>query len=138
MAELKTRPNRKSVRKFLAAIADEARRRDALEVAEMMERATGEKPRMWGDSIVGFGKYRYEYASGRSGEWPLTGLSPRKQALTLYIMSGFDRYPELMSKLGKYTTGKSCLYIKKLDDVHRPTLKKLIRLSARHTAAGGA
>ena len=84
---------------------------------EMMQELTGEKPEMWGPSIVGFGSYHYKYASGREGDWFLTGFSPRKQSLTLYIMSGFSRYEELMEKLGKYKTGKSCLYIKKLEDV---------------------
>ena len=92
-----------------------------------MREVTGFEPMMWGDSIVGYGSYRYKYASGRTGEWPLVGFSPRKQNLTLYIMSGFTRYDSLVEKLGKYKTGKSCLYIKKLEDVDRPTLEELVR-----------
>lgn len=86
---------------------------------------------MWGTSIVGFGSYRYKYASGREGVWPLTGFSPRKRSLTLYIMTGFDQYPELMANLGAYTTGKSCLYIKRLADVDIETLRALVEASVR-------
>ncbi|MGD8700770.1 MAG: DUF1801 domain-containing protein, partial [Gemmatimonadales bacterium] len=93
---------------------------------------TGEQPEMWGDSIVGFGTYRYEYESGRSGEWFLTGFSPRKANLTLYIMSGFSRYQELLRKLGKHKTGKSCLYINHLDDIDMKVLRRLIRESVAH------
>ena len=84
---------------------------------------------MWGDSIIGFGSYRYKYASGREGEWCLTAFSPRKQNLTIYIMTGFDKYDGLMKKLGKHKTGKSCLYIKKLDDIDTEVLKELITQS---------
>jgi hypothetical protein len=136
MAELKTRPTRASVDKFLKQIADETRREDCFKVAKMMEEITGEKPTMWGPSIVGFGTYHYKYASGREGDWPITAFSPRKQDLTLYIMAGFKQYPELMEKLGKHSTGKSCLYIKRLSDIHVPTLKKLIRESVKKTRAG--
>ena len=90
---------------------------------------------MWGTSIVGFGSYHNRYASGREGDWPLTGFSPRKQALTLYIMAGFQRYPELMKKLGKYSTGSSCLYLKRLADVDLAVLETLIRESIRHLKA---
>ena len=137
MAELKTQKNRASVAKFLNSVENEQRRRDAKEVAKIMKDITGENPVMWGDSIVGFGEYHYRYATGREGDWLATGLSPRKQALTLYIMAGFDGYPELMDKLGKYKTGKGCLYINKLDDVHLPTLKQLIRRSYRHVKKHG-
>lgn len=132
MAELKTRPTRQSVTAFIKGIPDARRREDCRAVAVMMEEATGSKPEMWGTSIVGFGRYHYAYASGREGDWFLTGFSPRKQNLTLYIMPGFERYAERMEQLGKYTTGKSCLYIKSLDDIHLPTLKKLIRESVQH------
>ena len=131
MAELKTKQNDQSVEKFLNTIKDAGRREDCYEVAKLMEEATGSKPKMWGASIVGFGSYRYKYASGREGDWPLIGFSPRKQNLTLYLMSGFDGYIELMKKLGKHSTAKSCLYIKRLDDIHLPTLKKLIRESVK-------
>ena len=97
-----------------------------------MSKVTGEPPKMWGSSIVGFGTYHYRYESGREGDFMEVGFSPRKAALTLYIMSGFDGAPELMEKLGRYKTGKSCLYVKKLDDVHRPTLKKLVQRSVKY------
>lgn len=132
MAELKTKQTKESVEKFLNQVSDEARREDCFQIARMMEEITGDKPKMWGPSIVGFGSYYYKYASGHEGEWPITGFSPRKQDLTLYIMPGFAEYRELMEQLGKHRTGKSCLYIKRLSDVHVPTLKKLIRASVKH------
>lgn len=132
MAELKTKPTTESVSKFLKAVDDPQRREDCLAVAKLMEDVTGEKPRLWGTSIVGFGSYTYTNTTGKPAEWPLVGFSPRKQNLTLYIMPGFDQYDELMSKLGKHSCGKSCLYLKRLDDVHIPTLKKLIKESVKH------
>ena len=131
MAELKTKPTNASVEAFLNKVADEARREDCFAVARMMEEITGNKPQMWGDAIVGFGSYHYKYASGQEGDWPIIGFSPRKNDLTLYIMPGFQRYADLMAQLGKHRTGKSCLYIKRLSDVHTPTLKKLIRESVK-------
>ena len=139
MAELKTKPTQESVKEFLNQIPDEERRKDCLAVAKIMEEITGSKPKMWGPSIVGFGTYHYKYASGREGDWMITGFSPRKKDLTLYIMMGFEKHPELMKQLGKHGTGKSCLYIKRLSDIHLPTLKKLIKQSVKqlqdHTAA---
>ena len=132
MAENKTKPTRGSVEKFLNSIKDEKVRRDTFALLEVFQQVTKEEPKMWGSSIVGFGQYHYRYASGREGDSALTGFSPRKQNLTLYIMGGFDNYGELMGNLGKYTTGKACVYIKTLDDVHLPTLKKLIRESVKH------
>lgn len=132
MAELKTKQTEQSVDKFLKTVEDETRRKDCLAVAKLMEGVTGLKPKMWGPSIVGFGSYHYKYASGQEGDWPITAFSPRKQNLTLYIMPGFDRYDELMKKLGKHSTGKSCLYIKRLDDIHLPTLKKLVSESVKY------
>ena len=132
MAEAKTKPTRSSVRKFLESVDNEKRRADCFTVLEIMKQITGEEPKMWGPSIVGFGSYHFKYASGREGDWPLAGFSPRKQALTLYIMAGFSQYDDLMAKLGKHTTGVSCLYIKSLDDVHLPTLKRLIRESVKY------
>jgi hypothetical protein len=129
MAELKTTRNNASVSAFLDAIKDECRRADCKAVARLMQKMTGEKPKMWGTSIVGFGSYHYVYASGREGDWPITGFSPRAQALTLYIMSGFDGEPALMKKLGKYKTGKSCLYVKSLADVDVAVLEELVRRS---------
>ena len=94
-----------------------------------MKTITGEEPKMWGSSIIGFGAYHYKYDSGREGDMPKVGFSPRKQSLTLYIMNGFDRYEELMEKLGKHKTGKSCLYVNKLADIDEGVLKELITLS---------
>ncbi|HJU92279.1 MAG TPA: DUF1801 domain-containing protein [Pyrinomonadaceae bacterium] len=131
MAELKTKPTQASVKEFLNQIPDKERRDDCFAVAKMMEEITGDKPKMWGPSIVGFGTYHYKYASGREGDWPIAAFSPRKKDLTLYIMMGFEKQPELMKQLGKHSTGKSCLYIKRLSDIHIPTLKKLIKLSIK-------
>lgn len=129
MTEPKTRLNHASVDEFIDAINDDARRADCRAVATLMQKVTGEKPKMWGTSIVGFGTYHYVYASGREGDWPVTGFSPRAQALTLYIVSGFDGAPALMNKLGKYKTGKSCLYLKSLADVDAGVLGQLIARS---------
>jgi len=123
VAALKTQKNDASVHDFLNAVPDEKKRQDSFAIVELMRQVTGFEPAMWGDSIVGFGSYRYKYASGREGEWPLVGFSPRKQNLTLYIMSGFTRYDSLVENLGKYKNGKSCLYIKKLEDVDRDLLE---------------
>jgi hypothetical protein len=131
MGELKTKPTKASVEKFLNQITDETRREDCFKVATMMQEITGEKPTMWGPSIVGFGSYHYKYASGQEGDWPIAAFSPRKGDLTLYLLPGFQEDGELMQKLGKHSTGKSCLYIKRLSDVHQPTLKKLIRESVK-------
>ena len=132
MAELKTKKNDASVEKFIAKVKDKQRHQDCVEVLKMMEKATGKKGVMWGTSIVGFGTYHYVYASGKEGDWPLTAFSPRAQTLTLYIMPGFDRYDELMKKLGKFKTGKSCLHLKKLDDVDTKILQKLITESVNY------
>lgn len=129
MAELKTKLNDGNVEAYLNAIENEKKRQDAFTILELMQKLTGEEPKMWGDSIVGFGSYRYKYASGREGDWFWTGFSPRKQNLTIYIMPGFERYDELMQSLGKYKTGKSCLYINKIDDIDLGTLEELVRQS---------
>jgi hypothetical protein len=126
MAELKTKPTDNSVRDFIAAIENEDRRRDCQAVLEIMQEATGDRPRIWGSGMVGFGSYHYKYASGREGDWFLTGFAPRKNDLTLYIMPGFDRFETLMKKLGKHKTGKSCLYIKRLSDIDPAVLKELV------------
>ncbi len=130
--ELKTKLNDASVEDFINAVEDEAIRADCFEVAKMMKQATKAEPKMWGSSIVGFGSYHYKGASGREGDWMLVGFSPRKQNLTLYIMAGFDGYPELLKKLGKFSTGKSCLYIKKLADVDKKVLKELVSESIQY------
>ena len=114
-------------KKFLDGIKDEKKREDSFAVLEMMKKITGEQPTMWGESMVWFGSYHYKYASGREGDWFLTGFSPRKQALTLYLMCGLEKQAALLKKLGKYKTGKSCLYIKKLEDVDTAVLKELIK-----------
>ena len=126
MAENKTQPTKQSVTSFLNAVENEQRKKDGFEVLELMKEITGEEPVLWGPSLIGFGKYHYKYESGREGDFFRTGFSPRKTALTLYIMSGFSRYAALMSKLGKYHPGPSCLYLKKLDDVDREVLRELI------------
>lgn len=131
MAEIKTKQTNASVDKFINQIPDEARREDCFKIAKMMEEITGCKPKMWGPSIVGFDTYHYKYASGHEGDWPIAAFSPRKQDLTVYIMPGFEKYTELMEQLGKHRTGKSCLYIRRLSDIHVPTLKKLIRHSVK-------
>jgi hypothetical protein len=126
MSNLKTKPTKASVLKFLKAVENEQRRKDALSMLELMQNLTKREAVMWGSSLVGFGSYHYKYASGREGDWLLTGFSPRKNDLTVYIMNGFSAYPDLMKRLGKYKTGKSCLYIKKLEDIDLKVLSQLI------------
>ena len=135
MAELKTQPTDENVVTFLNSVTDEKRREDSFKMLELMQEITGEPPVLWGSSIIGFGRYSYKYASGREGEWFVTGFAPRKQALTLYIMSGFSEYDDLLQKLGKHTTGKACLYIKKIEDVVPDVLRELIQKSVEHVAA---
>jgi hypothetical protein len=132
MAELKTKPTDDSVQAFLDGIDSDDRRNDCIAVTQLMRDVTDEEPRMWGPSIVGFGSYHYRYASGREGDWFLTGFSPRKRDLTLYIMAGFDRYDELMGRLGKHSTGKSCLYVKHLADIDVDVLRELVGASVAH------
>lgn len=132
MAEIKTQRNKKSVSSFLNSVEHEGRREDAKKVAALMEEVTGEKPAMWGESIVGFGSYHYVYESGREGDWMLVGFSPRKANLVLYIMSGFSKYDELMEKLGKHKVGKSCLYLNRLSDVDEKVLRRLVKESVAH------
>jgi hypothetical protein len=129
MAEAKTKKTPGTPKAFLAALPDAQQREDSLKILAMMQKITGEQPYMWAASMIGFGTYHYKYESGREGDCFMTGFSPRKDKLSLYITSGFDQFPELMAKLGKYKTGKSCLYIKKLDDIDVPTLQKLIKQS---------
>lgn len=130
-AEAKTKPTKEKVTDFLNRVSDDARRADCFAVAKMMEEITGSKPQMWGPSMVGFGTYSYKYASGHSGDWPLAAFSPRKTDLTIYLSVAFEKKEELLSQLGKHKTGKSCLYIKRLADVHLPTLRKLIKASVK-------
>lgn len=132
MADVKTRQSKASVTAFLNALDDPRQRADARKLSTMMRAATGAQPKMWGTSIVGFGSYHYKYASGREGDWPLVGYSPRKQNISIYIMPGFDRFDALLERLGKFKTGKSCLYIKRLADVDGQVLDHLIRESVAY------
>ena len=134
MTELKAKPNKQSVEAFLNSVEDEKKRQDCLTILEIMKQITKAEPQMWGTSMVGFGTYHYKYESGREGDWFVAGFSPRKQNLNLYIMAGFSRYDELISKLGKFKTGKSCLYIKKIEDVDLKTLKELIKQSVAYVS----
>jgi hypothetical protein len=130
MAELRTKATKANVNAFLDAIADDDARRDCRTLVRMMQQATKAEPKMWGSAIVGFGDHHYKYESGREGDWFKTGFSPRKNALTLYGL-GVQSQPALMSKLGKFKTGKGCLYIKQLSDVDLGVLEKLIEKSAK-------
>lgn len=135
MAENKTQPTKVSVARFIAAIGDDERRQDCKTVLRLMKDVTGAQPKMWGPAIVGFGSYHYKYASGREGDSCLTGFSPRAQALTLYIMRGFDGYDALLAKLGKCKTGGGCLYVKRLSDIDLAVLKRLVTASVKHVKA---
>ncbi len=132
MATLKTQKNTASVDEFLNTVEDPEKQADCRKLAELMQNATGDLPTMWGNAIVGFGSYHYRYESGREGDWFLVGFSPRKQELSVYIMPGFSRYDDLMKRLGKHKTGKSCLYIKRLADIDIDVLEKLIQASVKH------
>jgi hypothetical protein len=126
MADNKTKPTELSVAAFVDAVPDQTQRADAKALVKLMQSATGEKPKMWGPSIIGFGSYHYTYESGREGDMPLTGFSPRKAATVLYGLMGSGESEALLAKLGKHTTGKGCLYIKKLADVDRAVLEALV------------
>ena len=134
MADIKTKQNDASVAEFLDGVANETRRQDSYVVLEMMRKITGLEPKMWGDAIIGFGSQHYQYASGREGDMPLIGFSPRKQNLTLYVMGSFTPHTELLEKLGKHKTGVGCLYINKLKDVDVKVLKELIKQSVKAAA----
>ncbi len=134
MEEAKTQPTKESVSGFLKKVSDKDRREDCLKVLEIMKDVTGEEPKMWGSSIVGFGRYHYKYESGREGESMITGFSPRKGDLTLYIMGGFEPVSDLMARLGKHKIGKSCLYLKKLADVDAGVLRKIVEKSVKGMA----
>src|SRR3989344_3190783 len=130
MSELKTKPTKQSVKEFINKVEDEQKRRDSFEMLAMMEKITGEKAVMWGSSIIGFGSYHYKSErSKQEGDWPLIGFSPRKQNLTLYIMSGFKDNQALLKKLGNHKTSVGCLYIKRLSDVNKAVLINLIEKS---------
>lgn len=131
MAEAKTKPTNQKIKNFINSLSDPQARADCSVIAKLMEDATGSKPVIWGTSIVGFGTRKITYADGRESDWPLIAFSPRKQDLTLYVMSGKGSYADLLAKLGKHKVSGGCLHIKRLSDVDLPTLQKLIKASVR-------
>ena len=135
MSDLKTRPTASSVDAFIDTLDDEHKRADCRNLARMMAEITGASGVMWGSSIVGFGSYHYRYASGREGDFFETGFSPRKRALTLYVMAGFSAYGDLLEGLGKYSVGKSCLYVKRLADVDPDVLREMLTQSVSYIRA---
>jgi Domain of unknown function (DU1801) len=135
--EIKTQVTDADVVEFLNNVEDPRKRADSFTILEMMRDITGEEPKMWGPTIVGFGQYHYKYASGHEGDMCIVGFSPRKQALTVYISTDFEQYDALMAKLGKHTTSKACLYIKRLSDVDLNVLRELVTKSVEHTRATG-
>jgi hypothetical protein len=138
MSEPKTKATDQDVDQFLDAIPDERRRQDCREVAALMRDVTGAEPKMWGPSIVGFGSYHYRYASGREGDWMLTGFSPRKDSLTLYLSYGLEEHSELLQRLGKHKVGKACLYIKRMADVDQGVLRELVEQSVEQVRRANA
>ena len=134
MAELKTKINDKNVEAFLNSVSDTKKRQDCFVLLDLVKKTTKFEPKMWGDSIVGFGSYHYKSKSGQEGDWFLTGFSPRKQNLTIYIISGFDRHEALMKKIGKHKTSKGCLYIKSVDDINLELLGELIEKSVEYVS----
>ncbi|QCK16795.1 DUF1801 domain-containing protein [Mangrovivirga cuniculi] len=126
MAELKTKPTNQSIEEFIDSIDHNKRKEDSKVLLEIMKEQTGLEPKIWGENIIGFGEYHYKYDSGREGDWFMTGFSPRKQNMSIYIMTGFSKYQDLLEKLGKHRTGSSCLYINKLEDIDIQVLTKLI------------
>lgn len=137
MAEMKTKPTGENVTDFLNQISDDQKRRDSFALVKLMQQITKKKPKVWASSMIGFGDYHYEYASGRKGDVFAVGFAPRKRDLTLYVMHGCDGQGQLIKKLGKCKTSKACLYIKRLDDVHLPTLRKLIQLAYKQAKSCG-
>ena len=133
MAELKTKKTDQSVEKFLDAVPDETKKRDSYKIPTMMKEISRKEPKMWGSSMVGFGDFRYKYASGREGDWFQIGFSPRKQNLTLYLTCNINQFQSDLEKLGKYKTGVGCLYIKSLEEIDLKVLKAIIRKSVKST-----
>jgi len=129
MAELKTKPSERSLESFLRGVEDAERREDCHTILKLMKKITRQEPKVWGDSIVGFGTYHYKYESGREGDWFVTGFSPRKQNLTIYIMPGLDAHKDALKKLGKHKAGRGCLYIKRLADIDQSVLSEMIKTS---------
>ena len=137
MAELKTKKNKSSVINFINSIDHEGKRKDAMEILEMMRKITGEQPKMWGSSIIGFGDLHYKYASGREGDWFKCGFSPRKANISMYLMQcDISRAQDLLDQLGKHKTGKGCLYINKLADINKEILKIIIKESYENPKLG--
>lgn len=132
MTSLKTQPYDRDIPEFLSKVEEPQKREDCFTLLELMKEETGEEPQYWHNNMVGFGQYHYRYATGTEGDWFLTGFSPRKQSLTIYIMAGFERYDELMTNLGKYKTGKSCLYVKRLSDIDQKILRELVSESVAY------
>ena len=132
MADVKTKETDASVEAYLNQVDDENKREESFQILELMREVTGEEPKMWGDSMVGFGSYHYRYESGREGDMFLAGFAPRKRNFSLYIMAGFEEYDDLLQRLGKHKTGKSCLYVNKLADVDLQVLRELVRASVEH------
>ena len=132
MSGQKTKPTSVDARTYLKSVVPERRRLDGLELLDLMQKVTGQEPVMWGPSIIGFGRYRYTYKSGHSGEWMMTGFAPRKQNLVVYVMPGFKAHDGLLQRLGKHKTGRSCLYINKLADVDMTVLERLIAAGYAH------
>ncbi|MEX0811484.1 MAG: DUF1801 domain-containing protein [Chitinophagales bacterium] len=133
MSELKTKVNDADVSAFIDKVADEQKRKDSYQLIELMSKVSGAPPKMWGESIVGFGSYHYKYKSGREGDWMLCGFSPRKANISVYTMCDIEKNKDLLSKLGKYKSGKSCLYIKRLSDIDEKVLEQLVRDSIEQT-----
>jgi len=137
MTELKTKKNKSSVMNFINSIDHEGKRKDAMEILEMMRKITGEQPKMWGSSIIGFGDLHYKYASGREGDWFKCGFSPRKANISMYLMQcDISRAQDLLDQLGKHKTGKGCLYINKLADINKEILKIIIKESYENPKLG--
>lgn len=132
MSEVKTKPTKESVHSFINSFESSEKRNDCFAILKMMQEITGEEPRMWGSSIIGFGQYHYQYKSGREGNWPLTGFSPRKNTLSLYLMNGLKHYEAQLAELGRHKTGKACLYIKNLSDINQSVLEEMIRSSVEY------
>ena len=133
MTELKTKENDASVDDFIGSVEDKQKREDAKKLIKIFSEVTGEKPKMWGSSIIGFGQYHYKYPTGREANWMQTGFSPRKRQLTIYLMNGFKRYKTELSQLGPHSTGKACLYIKRLSDIDEKVLRRMIKDSVAWT-----
>jgi len=132
MSDLKTKKSKASIEEFLNTVGDEKKRAESFVIHNLMQEVTGDRGAMWGNSIVGYGSCRYVYASGREGDWMVTGFSPRKQTLTIYVMAGFDRFEGLLKKLGKFKTSVSCLYVKSLKDLDMEVLRELIEESVKY------